>query len=104
MSVEAGPHEVKGYGSDRHDVLSFAGMDGVYSYCVGLFHIAASAKNTRRLPDGNHVLDLCTFPLSLEWTSIVGIYQHTPVADKVGRLRSRRLRAIICVVIALPVF
>lgn len=32
-------------------------MDGVCSHSVGLLHIAASAKDIRKLLDGNHVLD-----------------------------------------------
>lgn len=52
-------------------------MDGVYSYCVGLLHIAASDRNIRKSSEANHVLDLRTFALSLVWASTVGICQHT---------------------------
>ena len=52
-------------------------MDGVCSHSVSLLHIAASAKDIRKLLDGNHVLDQRTFPLSLEGASVVGICKHT---------------------------
>lgn len=81
-------------------------MDGVYSYCAGLLHIAASAKSIRDLSDGNHVLDLCTSPPVLDGRQSLGyVSTPRPIADKAGRVRSRRLRAIsACVLISLPVF